>query len=143
MNRLAMRHTRVLIAALLVLACLLAGVQQAALAQSGDGYDLTWNTVGGGGITFSTGGGYSLGGTIGQPDASAALSGGSYALAGGFWGGVTSDDITPTSTVTYIPTQTPTLTPTQSPTQTVTATPTPTGTPGPPASTIDLPAVYR
>jgi hypothetical protein len=57
------------------------------LAQSGGGYDLTWNTVDGGGYTFSTGGGYSLGGTIGQPDAGPPLSGGGYTLNGGFWHG--------------------------------------------------------
>ncbi len=56
------------------------------LAQSGGGYDLTWSTVDGGGYTWSTGGGYSLGGTVGQPDAG-THSGGEYALAGGFWGG--------------------------------------------------------
>jgi hypothetical protein len=39
-----------------------------------------------GGQTFSTGGGYTLGGTVGQPDAG-ALSGGDYVLGGGFWGG--------------------------------------------------------
>lgn len=55
-------------------------------AQSGGGYDLTWNTVDGGGYTFSMGSGYSLGGTIGQPDAG-TLSGGGYMLVGGFWGG--------------------------------------------------------
>jgi len=60
--------------------------QDVALAQSGGGYDLTWNTVDSGGATFSTGGNYSLGGTIGQPDAG-VLSGGDYTLAGGFWGG--------------------------------------------------------
>ena len=54
------------------------------MAQSG-GYDLTWSTIGGGGATFSTGGSYSLGGSIGQPDAG-VLSGGSYTLNGGFWG---------------------------------------------------------
>ena len=48
-------------------------------------YDLSWYTVDGGGATFSTGGTYSLGATIGQPDASGALTGGSYALVGGFW----------------------------------------------------------
>jgi uncharacterized repeat protein (TIGR01451 family) len=48
-------------------------------------YDLTWYTVDGGGATFSTGGSYSLGATIGQPDASGALAGGSYSLVGGFW----------------------------------------------------------
>jgi hypothetical protein len=53
-----------------------------ALAQGS--YDLSWWTVDGGGYTFSEGGGYSLGGTIGQPDAG-VLSGGSYTLSGGFW----------------------------------------------------------
>ena len=57
-----------------------------ALAQSGGGYDLTWNTVDAGGYTFSTSGDYSLGGTIGQPDAG-VLTGGDYTLGGGFWGG--------------------------------------------------------
>jgi hypothetical protein len=56
------------------------------LAQTGDGYDLSWTTVDGGGYTFSTGGGYSLGGTVGQPDAG-VLTGGGYTLAGGFWPG--------------------------------------------------------
>jgi hypothetical protein len=56
-------------------------------AQTGGGYDLTWSTTDGGGYMFSTGGGYSLGGTIGQPDAG-VLSGGGYTLAGGFWAGV-------------------------------------------------------
>jgi len=49
-------------------------------------YDLFWWTVDGGGDTFSQGGSYSLGGTLGQPDAG-LMSGGDYALAGGFWGG--------------------------------------------------------
>jgi hypothetical protein len=52
-------------------------------------YTLDWWTVDGGGATFSTGGSYSLGGSIGQPDAGTS-SGGSYALVGGFWGGDTS-----------------------------------------------------
>ncbi len=55
-------------------------------ASLSDSYDLSWNTVDGGGYTFSTGSGYSLGGTIGQPDAG-ALTGGRYTLGGGFWGG--------------------------------------------------------
>ena len=40
-----------------------------ALAQSGGGYNLSWNTMDGGGATFSTGGSYQVGGTIAQPDA--------------------------------------------------------------------------
>jgi hypothetical protein len=62
---------------------LVAGV---ALAQ--EGYDLSWWTADGGGQTFSTGGGYSLGGTIGQPDAGVTSSPG-YTIAGGFWSGRT------------------------------------------------------
>ncbi len=63
----------------------------AAFALIGGGYDLTWNTFDGGGGT-STGGGYEVSGTIGQPDASAAdaMIGGSYSLTGGFWGGISS-----------------------------------------------------
>jgi uncharacterized membrane protein len=49
-------------------------------------YTLDWWTVDGGGATFSTGSSYSLGGTIGQPDAGTS-SGGTYTLDGGFWGG--------------------------------------------------------
>ena len=53
-------------------------------AQSGNGYDLTWNTIDNGGGTISNGG-YTLNGTIGQPDASTLLGNGGYVLAGGFW----------------------------------------------------------
>jgi hypothetical protein len=67
-----------------VLALLL--LTSAVVARTGDGYDLTWWTVDGGGYTFSTGGGYTLGGTVGQPDAG-ALTSGDYTLGGGFWGG--------------------------------------------------------
>ena len=56
------------------------------LAQSGGAYDLTWNTVDGGGYTFTTGQGYTLGGTAGQADAG-RMTGGPYTLAGGFWPG--------------------------------------------------------
>ncbi len=52
-------------------------------AQTGGSYDLTWNTIDGGGGT-STGGAYSLSGTIGQPDAGIQI-GGAYTLNGGFW----------------------------------------------------------
>ena len=55
------------------------------LAQSGGGYDLTWNTTDSGGGA-SSGGAYSLGGTVGQPDAG-AMTGGVYSLVGGFWSG--------------------------------------------------------
>ena len=59
-------------------------VVSVALAQSGSGYDLTWNTIDGGGDT-STGSGYTLVGTIGQSDAGAAMKGNEFTLNGGFW----------------------------------------------------------
>jgi hypothetical protein len=52
------------------------------LAQSGGGYDLTWNDVEGSGAV-STGSGYELFGVTGQHDAG-PMSGGNYTLAGGF-----------------------------------------------------------
>jgi len=76
--------TVVLVAALVLL--LLVSSTLIALAQSGGGYDLSWWTVDGGGGTVSESG-YTLTGTAGQPDAGAALSGGSYTLYGGFWPG--------------------------------------------------------
>jgi hypothetical protein len=78
-----MKHLSVMLP---IAALLLFGVGTAR-AQTGGGYDLTWNSIDGGGTTFSIGGGYSLGGTIGQADAGAS-SGGSYSLRGGFWAGV-------------------------------------------------------
>jgi len=54
-----------------------------ARAQSGGGYDLTWNVLAGGGDA-SNWGGYTLQGTIGQP-AAVTLSGGLYSLHSGFW----------------------------------------------------------
>jgi hypothetical protein len=65
---------------------LLLSVGLIALAQGG--YEISWWTVDGGGYTrlASSGGGYELGGTVGQPDAG-VLSGGGYTLGGGFWRG--------------------------------------------------------
>lgn len=48
-------------------------------------YELSWYTIDGGGGR-SSGGPYTLTGTIGQPDA-AVVSGGDYELLGGFWPG--------------------------------------------------------
>ena len=57
------------------------------LAQTGGGYDLTWNSIDGGGVTFASGNGYELGATIGQADAQ-TMGGNGYALSGGFWAGI-------------------------------------------------------
>jgi hypothetical protein len=54
-----------------------------AFSQTGGPYDLSWNTIDGGGGT-STGGPYMLSGTIAQPDA-AYSAGGEHELLGGFW----------------------------------------------------------
>jgi hypothetical protein len=53
-------------------------------AEASAAYDLSWNVTASGGATFSTGGAYSLGATVGQ-EAAASASGGSYSLNGGFW----------------------------------------------------------
>ncbi len=79
-----MRRWILLLPLMALVLLLLSGI---VLAQSGDGYDLSWSTVDGGGATFSTGGDYTLGGTIGQPDAG-EMSGGGHTLQGGFWGSI-------------------------------------------------------
>lgn len=47
-------------------------------------YNVDWYKIAGGGGT-STNGVYTLSGTLGQPDASGAMTGGNYSLTGGFW----------------------------------------------------------
>jgi len=54
------------------------------LTASAQNYSIDWFTIDGGGGT-SSGGSYSVSGTIGQPDAGVS-SGGNYTLVGGFWG---------------------------------------------------------
>jgi hypothetical protein len=47
-------------------------------------YSIDWYKIAGGGGT-STGSTYQVTGTIGQPDAGGAMTGGNYSLTGGFW----------------------------------------------------------
>ena len=47
-------------------------------------YSIDWFTIDGGGGA-SVGGGYSIRGTIGQPDAGGPMTGGAFAVTGGFW----------------------------------------------------------
>ena len=54
------------------------------LRVQGQSYSIDWYKVSGGGGT-STGETYQVSGTIGQPDASGAMTGGNYSLTGGFW----------------------------------------------------------
>ena len=60
---------------------LLAFLPALAFAQS---YNIDWFTIDGGGGT-STGGVYSVSGTIGQADAGGPMTGGDFAITGGFW----------------------------------------------------------
>ena len=55
--------------------------QLSAFSQS---YSIDWSTLDGGGGT-STGGVYSVTGTIGQPDAGGPMTNGQYSVIGGFW----------------------------------------------------------
>jgi len=55
--------------------CLLVRAQQ---------YSIDWYKIAGGGGT-STGGTYTVSGTIGQHDAGGPMTGGNYSLTGGFW----------------------------------------------------------
>ena len=62
-------------------ALLFAGGALTARSQS---FSIDWFTIDGGGGT-STGGVYSVSGTIGQPDAGTMMSGGNFSVEGGFW----------------------------------------------------------
>src|SRR5258706_1821785 len=61
--------------------CLILCFSTTAFAQN---YSINWYTIAGGGGT-STGGVYSVSGTIGQHDAGGPMTGGNYSLTGGFW----------------------------------------------------------
>jgi len=67
-------------------------------------YTINWYKIAGGGGT-STGGVYSVSGTIGQHDAGGPMTGGSYSLTGGFWSliSVVQTPGTPLLTITLNP----------------------------------------
>ena len=73
----AMGHRQARVVLALAALLLLASV---VLAQGG--FELSWWSVDGGGATASSGGDYSLAGSIAQPEAG-ALTGGGYSLEGG------------------------------------------------------------
>jgi len=72
------------VVALTVLAGAALLITSAAVAQ----YDIDWYTIDGGGDMWTAGGDFELSGTIGQPDAGVTMTGGDFALTGGFWPGV-------------------------------------------------------
>ncbi len=67
----------------LSLTAALVALPSSALAQP---FAITWSTIDSGGVTSVAAGSYTLGGTIGQPDAG-LLTAGSLQCIGGFWGG--------------------------------------------------------
>jgi len=66
------------------LLCLLFSLLVLAVSARAQNYSIDWFTIDGGGGT-SSGGAYTVSGTIGQPDAG-KMSGGAYSIDGGFWG---------------------------------------------------------
>lgn len=63
---------------------MLVGLLLAMPALHAQSYSVDWHKVAGGGGT-STNGQYAVSGTIGQPDASGAMSSGQYSVSGGYW----------------------------------------------------------
>lgn len=84
-----MRSTHFMFAVLI-----LAMVCRVLPAQSGGSYRITRSVIAGGGATVSSGGQYTLGGTIGQSQAGSTAPAGSYSLNVGFW---TPPDLGPTA----------------------------------------------
>ena len=91
-RKLRSKKVRLALGLALVTCLVITGVV-AAIAST---YTADWNVVSGGG-QVSTGGKYSLSGTIGQADVSSPMTGsGGYSLTGGFWTGIP-------STLVYLP----------------------------------------
>ena len=65
-------------------------------------YSIDWLTIDGGGGT-STGGVYSVSGTIGQPDAGPVMTGGTFSLQGGFWALPVAVQVTNAPTLFIVP----------------------------------------
>jgi hypothetical protein len=73
-----------------------------AIIASAQSYSIDWFTIDGGGGT-STGGVYSVSGTIGQPDAGGPMTNGQYSVTGGFWALPTAVQVTNAPTLTIVP----------------------------------------
>lgn len=63
---------------------LVSGLAFGAQAASAQNYSIPWHTIDCGGGT-STGGAFTLSGTVGQHDAGGPMTGGAFSLTGGFW----------------------------------------------------------
>ena len=60
------------------------GLSASTFSANAQSYSIDWHKIAAGGGA-SAGGTYEINGTIGQPDASGVLSGGTYSMTGGFW----------------------------------------------------------
>jgi len=74
----------------------------AVLAQTPIAFSVNWSTLDGGGGT-STGGVYSVSGTIGQHDAGGPMTNGEYSVTGGFWVLPTIIQVVGAPTLTIVP----------------------------------------
>ena len=83
--RFIFRFRRPLMALLAVI--VLALLITAAVRASVQAVELTWSSIDGGGVSFTSGGSYTLGYTLGQYD-TASQTNGSVQLKEGFWGGI-------------------------------------------------------
>lgn len=63
---------------------LVLGLLTAGFAAHAQNYSIPWYRVAGGGGT-SSGGSYTVSGTVGQAEAGPTMTGGAYTLTGGFW----------------------------------------------------------
>ena len=81
-----MKTKRVQVIVLAALVCLALLTGSNGLAGGGSDYALTWWTIDGGGHTH-TNSGYTIHGTVGQPDAGQTQTHGVYTLASGYWPG--------------------------------------------------------
>ena len=80
---------------------LLTAIAALAAYLGGEEFDLSWNTIDGGGQMFSTGGDFELSATIGQPDAG-AMTGGDFEMTAGFWFRVVAGDCNSDGTVNLL-----------------------------------------
>ncbi len=79
------RKTILFMLGILVLVAALLLTDSTSFATPAATYTIDWYTIDGGGTMSTSGGSYTLSGTIGQSDAG-TQSGGNYKLNGGFWG---------------------------------------------------------
>jgi len=73
-----------------------------AVNASAQTYSIDWFTIDGGGGT-STGGVYTVSGTIGQPDAGGPMTNGQFSVTGGFWALPTAIQVVGGPTLTIVP----------------------------------------